>query len=272
MWRAAVLGLAVLLAVGCSAPPPPPAPAGAAPVIFVHGYGAGAAVFDEMIEHLRERGYPADHLLAVDLVPADGANIAVAEQVIAPAVERLAALSPDGRVDIVAHSMGALSSRWYATRLRPDRVRTLVTVVGANHGTDALCDQPTPGGADLCPAFATSGHAVQLGLNGTPATPADETPYGRSPDAAGVPRIDPQPGREIRYVAVLVPDDRWIVPNSSAGLAGADRVVTYPPEVAVTQPRPGNLLFGEPTDHDRILDDEKFLMLLDGLLDGGTTR
>jgi pimeloyl-ACP methyl ester carboxylesterase len=238
-------------------------------VLFVHGYGADATVFEPMIEHLRERGHPVDQLLAVDLVPPDDSVIATAAQGIAPAVERLAALSPDGRVDIVAHSMGALSSRWYATRLRPDRVRTLVTVGGANHGTDALCDQASPGGADLCPAFATADDPVQLGLNGSPDAPADETPYGAAPDPAGIPRIDPQPGREIRYIAVLVPDDRWIVPNSSAELAGADPVTTLPPEVLVTQLRPGNLLFGRPTDHDAILDDEGLFALLDTVLDQG---
>lgn len=268
-WAALPVVLVALLAA-CAAPPP--APVGALPVLFVHGHGTSSAVFADMIDHFEDRGYRPADLLAVDLVPPDGSNVVAAEQAITQAVERLLARSgrtAGGKVDIVAHSMGALSSRWYATQVRPDRVRTLVTVGGANHGTDALCGYPDEGGADLCPAFAVADNPVQVRLNGTPGAPVDETPYGRGADRPGTPTVAPEPDREIRYVAVLVPDDQWIRPNPSSELDGADPVARLPDGVAVTQPRPGNLAFAEPTDHDLILENERFFAVLDTVLAAG---
>ncbi len=274
-----------LLVVACSAPsssalppPPPPLPsslppppAGPVPILFVHGHGGTSGMFESMGEHLKTAGYPPEHLLAVDLVPSDGANAEAAEQTIAPAVEELVRRTgggPADKVDIIAHSMGALSSRWYATRLRPDRIRTLLTVAGANHGTNALCGSD-PGSRELCPAFASGRNPVQVGLNGTPGSPVDETPFGRSADTAGVRAVPPDERRAIRYVAVLVPDDQWILPAASGELAGADPVIVLPAGVAVKQTKPGILLFGEPIDHDAILANAQFFVLLDAILADG---
>jgi pimeloyl-ACP methyl ester carboxylesterase len=267
-WAAAVLGC-LLAATACAAPQRASVSRDVVPVLFVHGHGTSSAVFADMADHFEDRGYPVDHLFAVDLVPPEGSNVVAAEQAISGAVEQLLARShgASGKVDIIAHSMGAVSSRWYATHVRPDRVRTLVTVGGANHGTDALCGYPDPGAADLCPAFAGVGNTVQVQLNGTLDVPSDETPFGWGADRQGVPSRPPQPGKQIRYVAVLVPGDRWIQPNSSAELDGADPVQSLPEDVAVSQPRPGNLVFGEPTDHDLILQDERFFAVLDAVLD-----
>lgn len=272
--RAGVLG-AVLVAftlVSCAAPPPP-LPAGAVPILFVHGHGGDAGVFDDMVEHLERAGYPPAYLMPVDLLPADGANEDAARETIAPAVEELVARTgggPDTRVDIVAHSMGAVSSRWYASRLRPERVRTLLAVAGANHGTDVLCGLADPGGRELCPAFATGPNTVQVALNGTPAAPVDETPFGRSADPPGVLGIPADGRRTIRWVAVLIPGDEWIVPVTSSELAGADPVAQLPAGVAVEQVRPGNLVFAEPTGHDVILGDQRFFEVLDAVLAGSS--
>lgn len=270
---AAVTALAVLTACSAASAAPPPLPAGALPILFVHGHGGDPGVFDEMIEHLESRGYPADHLLAVQLRPDDGANVAAAREAIAPAVEELldrAGAGPAGRVDVVAHSMGALSSRWYATRLRPDRVRSLITVGGANHGTDVLCGYPDPGGRELCPAFAADGAAAQLqiALNGTPSAPVDETPFGRGADDPRVVPVRPDGIREIRYLAVIVPDDEWITPLASSELDGADAVSSVA-GAPVEQIRPGNLLLDEPLGHDAVLRDERFFAVLDAVLDEG---
>jgi pimeloyl-ACP methyl ester carboxylesterase len=287
-WAGLACG-AALLAVACTGPTSPGStpgstpgsspdntavglPPGAAPVLFVHGYGTDAAVFDGMVAHLEERGYPASYLKAVELDPNDGANIDAATRELAPAVEELVAATgggPTAKIDIVAHSMGALSSRWYAAKLRPERVRTLLTVVGANHGTDELCGHDTGGSADLCPAFADDpAKAVQVGLNGTRDKPADETPYGLAPDRPGVRSVPADDTRAIRYVAVSIPDDQWIRPVASSALSGASPVPALPTGAKVTQTTPGNLMFGDPTDHDRILDDERFFVVLDALLFG----
>src|SRR5205814_7413555 len=44
------------------------------PVFFVHGYSATGASFDAMRTYLRNHGYPAQFLRAIDLVPNTGPN------------------------------------------------------------------------------------------------------------------------------------------------------------------------------------------------------
>lgn len=259
-WLGVVLALGAILSSCAVAPADRPSdrprPTGVVPILFVHGHGANRSVFDPAIDYLRAAGYPPEYLMAVDLKPNTGPNAPAAERQIAPSVADLVARTgggPAAKVDIVAHSMGALSGRWYTARLRPDRVRTLVTVAGANHGTDALCQPADPGSLELCPAYAADpAHAVQAGLNGVPGTPRDETPYGRGVDSPGVPTVAPTNEREIRYVTVRIEPDKWITPARSAKLDGAD----------------ANLLFTETTDHDAILADEHFLHLLEELLAG----
>jgi pimeloyl-ACP methyl ester carboxylesterase len=261
------LGLAALLVcaglAGCAAPAATAPPENARPVLFVHGYGEPPEVFDTMIDHLVARGYPRDMLLAVTLDPADGSSVAAAEGPVAAGVEQLVGAS-GGTVDIVAHSMGGVSARWYASRLHPERVRSLTTVVGANHGTDVLCGLPGAGAAEMCPAFSPDGQ-VQAALNGAPGAPVDETPYGRGPDPAGVTPVPAQDGRTIRYTAVAIPVDEWIEPVASSDLAGADELTGLPSGLA-DQPEPGNLVAGFATDHDAILHDDAMLSILDTVL------
>ncbi len=150
------------------------------PVVFIHGHGMSPNDWTQMIDHLSATGYPRDYLRAVDIQPNVMGNIDAAELVIAPAVEeiiknaRFAALKagytgalPE-RVDLVSHSMGAVSSRWYAARLVPERVRVWVSLGGANHGSSVLCEYHDDGAVDLCPAFAASKEMslVQVTLNG----------------------------------------------------------------------------------------------------------
>jgi triacylglycerol esterase/lipase EstA (alpha/beta hydrolase family) len=124
---AALLAGALVAAVACGGGSAEP-PVGARPVLFVHGYGEDAGVFDAMRAHLEDRGYPDSWLLAVELDPADGANVAAAEGPISEGVDQLLADHGGGTVDVVAHSMGAASARWYATKLHPEHVRSLTTV------------------------------------------------------------------------------------------------------------------------------------------------
>ena len=276
MIRRAPAGLllaAAVLATSCAGPPPP-APAGSAPIVFVHGYGETTEVFDSMIDHLESRGYPSSYLMAVSLEPADGGNISAAEQQIAPAVDELVERTgggPDTKVDVVAHSMGALSTRWYADRVRPERVRTLFTIAGANHGTNVLCGQPGDGARDLCPAFATDpANRVQSELNGALRSPTDETPWGVGADDVGVPSVAADARRAIRYVTVTIPNDAWIQPVSSSSLAGAGPAVVLPSGAPAEQPTPGNLVFTAPTDHDAILNDKGLFGVLDAVLAGSS--
>ncbi|MFW6180281.1 MAG: esterase/lipase family protein, partial [Spirochaetota bacterium] len=171
------------------------------PVLFVHGYEMSSTTFNTLVGYLEQEGYPPILLRAIDLVPDDGSNITAAEQQIAPAVEQLLddvnqyladnkpALAPKARVDLVSHSMGGLSTRWYASQVTggAQRVRSWVSLAGANHGSsiEEFADESTEGEQEMYPAFAESEaeSLVQYTLNGAPYDPdVDETPYGLGTD------------------------------------------------------------------------------------------
>jgi pimeloyl-ACP methyl ester carboxylesterase len=235
------------------------------PVLFVHGHGLSSSDWQPLIAHLVAAGYPREYLHAVDIVPNTMANAAAAESVIAPAATALLARAKafadshgrrgltTGQLDIVGHSMGAVSSRWYAARLRPDLVRTWIALAGANHGTDALCPYRDPAAREMCPAFATSArtHALQAALNGPG---ADESPYGLGADAPGVRTVPADGRRRVLYLTVRVEPDAWIQPARSAALDGAGgAAIAVPAGVPARETSPGNFRFEAAVVHDSLL-------------------
>ncbi|MDX2240331.1 MAG: hypothetical protein NW224_06590 [Leptolyngbyaceae cyanobacterium bins.302] len=235
------------------------------PILFIHGSGLDSKTWKPMIEHLVSTGYPTEYLSAIDLIPNDGSNVRAASEMIAPAVESLltqtqVAANRAGfkgkrsqEVDLVSHSMGAVSSRWYIAKLKPERVRTWIAIAGANHGTNAICPFPSDGNSEICPAFATSStkNPLQIALNGTPTAPVDETPYGLGRDHARVKSILPNRTRRILYFTVRIEPDRWIKPENSAVIDGAGgAAIAIPAGVPVKETSPGNYLFQAQVDHD----------------------
>jgi pimeloyl-ACP methyl ester carboxylesterase len=220
----------VALAAAC-APAAPPDYA-RVPVLLVHGLGDDGRVWDALRARLVRDGYPAAYVLAVRLDPVNGSSVAAATAQLPRWADSLRAAAaaaaaahgappPDtARLDIVAHSMGAVAARWYAVFVAPSRVRTLVSLAGANHGTSAVCDWPGAGAAELCDAARGEGPLVPL--VGSDAQPVDETPFGDAPDAAGRPRVPPSDSAAIAWHVAWVPADEWIVPEASARLDGAD--------------------------------------------------
>ena len=165
--------------------------------------------------------------------------------------------------------MGAVSSRWYAAKLRPDLVRTWIALAGANHGTQALCPFPDEASREMCPAFATKARrqAVQVALNGADGSSVDETPYGLGPDRAGVLRIAPDTTRGVLYLTVRVEPDKWIQPERSALVDGAGGVpIQVPAGVPVRETAPGNFLFEAPVEHDPLLRHPDLLRLVTAML------
>lgn len=254
--------LAVVLAIGCPVQSTACVNLQRRPVMFVHGSGLSPDSWNEMVESFRKHGYPTSHLLAVRLVPNDASNPRSAERFISPAVKELlltatraserAGCRAPTKVDIVAHSMGSVSSRWYASQIDATRVRNLVGITPANHGTDALCGHAGEGNQELCPAFAQSPleSAVQVALNGNLRQPADKTPFGFGSDRSGVPRIDPTQDRGIFYWTIRIEPDEWIRPASSAELDGAGgRSVPRLP-AGSTETSPGNILWRSGVTHD----------------------
>ncbi|MCD9145860.1 esterase/lipase family protein [Streptomyces albireticuli] len=117
------------------------------PVVFVHGHGAGPGVWGNLISDAQALGYKSEELLAFDYskqTPGDTTIEAIAGGLGKYIRDNeLASKSPDGTIDIVAHSMGGLVARYY---LKHDggtsTTKHLVTLGTPNHGTlaaDAAC-------------------------------------------------------------------------------------------------------------------------------------
>jgi len=258
------------------------------PAFFVHGHSLNASNWATMISYLTDAGYPTEYLEAIQLVPNNGANIPAAEEQITPAIETfldsintfLAANYPDiplkTKVDIVSHSMGSLSSRWYAARVRPDRVHKWISLAGANHGTNDLCSFPDPGADDLCPAYAENEQEsfIQYQLNGAPyVADVDETPYGIGQDSAGVVSVPPDLNRKILYVTVRTSPDIWIDPEDSVIMDGTGGVqIPIPGDLPATMTSEGNFLMTNGVGHDPMLADPETMRLVKIFLDHAPSR
>lgn len=277
--RGVVAALATL-SVGCNAAPNAAVSCAALarpPVIMVHGSGLGPASWRPLVAALRRAGYADEQLSALALEPNDGDNVRAATETIARAVdERLAATqrlaaargcpAKPQRVDLVAHSMGAVSSRWYAAFVRPERVRILIGIAPSNHGTDALCGLSGEGNAQMCPSYDQAPTGLQAKLNGTRASPRDETPYGLGADARVAERVAPNAERAIAYFTVRLRVDRWIEPPESAVLDGAGglRWDSLPAHANMTTD--GNVLWGRAVDHDALPQDPELIGAVVNLL------
>lgn len=97
--------------------------------VFVHGVNGSSANYATMIARLVADGWPADHLFAFDAAdPKWGCNLDNAAA-IKQLVEHAMDVTGQARVDLVAHSMGTLSSRYYVKNLGgKDVVNTYVTL------------------------------------------------------------------------------------------------------------------------------------------------
>ena len=239
------------------------------PVFFVHGLGCNVKYWGSMISHLQNAGYAKQFLRTIQLEPGEGSNIMHAEKLIAPAIEdflksvndflalNTPELPPKVKVDIIAHSMGAVSTRWYCAKVRPERVRTWISLTGANHGSNAGCAWKTPGPRETCPAFAKNEKLsyLQFTLNGKPFIPdVDETPFGIGADSPGVDSVPPDENRRILYVSIRIDPDKWIKPEDSAILDGTGgNNFTIPQHIEAVETSAGNILMPKCTDHDGIV-------------------
>ena len=284
----ALIGVYLLLGIAAGGPTPETTPTPSdptsrrTPVFLVHGHGVYADSWNTLISALRQAGYPGEFLHAIQLDPVNGANIEAAEAQIAPAVESflkrvneyLTGAAPQTpaktKVHMISHSMGSLSSRWYAARMRPDRVAGWISLAGANHGTAVACDLDDPGARDLCPAYAETSEAsaIQFALNGAPFVPdVDETPYGVGTDAPGVSRLAADENAMILYLTIRSDADELITPVESTVLDGAGNLnAPTPSDLPVVETSPGNYLITNGTGHDDLLKDPDTIRLVQWLL------
>ncbi|MDN0196810.1 triacylglycerol lipase [Streptomyces sp. S.PNR 29] len=199
---AAVATAGALLAVQASVPAQASSsstfdPTTSNPVLFVHGYTGDASNWNTMANRFLTDGWPSSHL---DKWSYDWRQSnATTSQQLSTEVDRLLAATGATEVDIVSHSMGGLSSRYYLKNLGgTSKVDAWVSLGGPNHGTDS---------ANSC--FDTSCTEMRIG----------------SSFLADLNSGDETPG-SLSYATWRSPCDTVINPDSSVSLSGAANTQT----------------------------------------------
>lgn len=132
--------LAVVAVVAPAAQSPASGQVAADPILFVHGWNSSASTWNTMIDRFVAAGYPRSRLLAITY-NSNQSNATIANQV-RDAANTLRSQTGAAKIDIVSHSMGGLSSRYYLKNLGGSAlVDDWVSLGGPNHGTNTayLC-------------------------------------------------------------------------------------------------------------------------------------
>lgn len=164
------------------------------PVLFVHGWNGKASGWDIMKSNFAANGWSASELNTISY--GTESNVTIANSIKTKVTQILAANPGKTKVDLISHSMGGLSTRYYVKNLGgATKVDDFVSLGGPNHGTNLAiacvlisvqCAQMAPNSSFL------------RSLNAT-----DETP--------GTPN----------YATWWSTNDEIILPASSTPLAGA---------------------------------------------------
>ncbi|MFI7010235.1 esterase/lipase family protein [Streptomyces sp. NPDC050145] len=190
----AALAAALLAAPGAAVPAQ--ADDTGIPVVLIHGRSANAGVWGSLKDRLVRSGFPEDRIHTWEYDTSKSTNEVLAGQ-LAAYVNSLGV----PRVNIVAHSLGSLPSRWYIKfGGGGQNVDQWISLAGPNHGTSlayacALWDQ---GCKDMTPGSWVVSH-----LN----------------------EGDPTPG-STRYTTFWSPNDEQILPQTSTQLTGATNIKT----------------------------------------------
>jgi triacylglycerol lipase len=192
---ALVLTVAICLAATVLAPA---SALGQDPILFVHGYSGSASNWNTMIERFEKDGWPKSYLSAYSYNTSQS-NKVDAEKEVKSHVESLLKSTGATKVDIVAHSMGSLNTRWYIKFLGGEStVDDWVSLGGPNHGTET---------ANFC--ISTSCTEMRIGSKFLSELNAgDETPG------------------TVNYGTWWSPCDEFINPDSSVSLTGATNTKT----------------------------------------------
>jgi triacylglycerol lipase len=199
MKRKRLAAFVSLIAVSLTGAALAPASASAVdPILFVHGYSRTASDWNTMIGRFEKDGWPKSHLSAYSYNTSQSNKID-AEKEVKPRVEALLKATGATKVDIIAHSMGSLNTRWYIKALGGEAtVDDWVSLGGPNHGTDF---------ANFC--FSTSCVEMRVGSKFLSELNAgDETPGS------------------VNYGTWWSPCDSIINPDSSVPLSGATNTET----------------------------------------------
>jgi triacylglycerol lipase len=167
------------------------------PILFVHGWNSSSSTWTTMINRFAADGWTAAELNNWSYNYSQS-NATTASQ-IATKVDQIRAATGAAKVDIISHSMGGLSSRYYVKNLGGDlKVDEWVSLGGPNHGTDT---------ANYC--FSTACGEMRIGSSFLKAlNSGDETPGA------------------VSYRTWWSPCDVVINPDSSVSLSGATNTQT----------------------------------------------
>jgi len=104
------------------------------PVLLVHGFRGSSSGWHALEASLREEGYHDSEIDAIDY-DSEASNVDVARG-IAHEADALRARTGASRIDVVTHSMGAISSRYWMDHLGgAAHVDAWVSLAGVNEGT-----------------------------------------------------------------------------------------------------------------------------------------
>jgi len=125
------------------------------PILFVHGWNSDASTWNTMVGRFRNDGYRSGELHTWSYSTSQS-NVTTAQQ-LATKVDQVLAQTGATKVDLITHSMGGLSSRYYVKFLNGGpKVDEWVSLGGPNHGTDfaywcfqTSCVEMRPGSAFL---------------------------------------------------------------------------------------------------------------------------
>ncbi|WP_350343090.1 alpha/beta fold hydrolase [Proteinivorax tanatarense] len=128
------------------------------PVVFVHGYFDstsdifGKSNFSSLKNYLIEQGWPKDNLYVIQFSSITGSNVNNAHE-LSKFINDILSETGSKQVDIVAHSMGGLSSRYYVNQLGGvDKVGSLITIGTPHYGTpQAYLASWSAGGREMIP-------------------------------------------------------------------------------------------------------------------------
>lgn len=164
------------------------------PILFVHGWSESASLWNTMIARFEKDGYPKSYLSAYSYNTSQS-NKVDAEKEVKTRVESLLKTTGAEKVDIIAHSMGSLNTRWYIKFLGGEsKVDDWVSLGGPNHGTET---------ANAC-SFQVACQEMQIGSKFLSELNAgDETPG------------------TVNYGTWWSPCDEIINPDESVVLSGA---------------------------------------------------
>jgi triacylglycerol lipase len=167
------------------------------PVLFVHGYTESSSLWKTMIGRLEKDGWTKAELTNWTYNTSQS-NVTTAKEV-ATKVSEIKSRTGAAKVDLITHSMGALSTRYYIKNLGGEStVESWVSLGGPNHGTSTA-------------NFCAQASCIEMRQNSTflnALNSGDETPGA------------------VRYATWWSPCDEIINPHTSVILTGATNTET----------------------------------------------